>query len=235
MEKDVNELLHNLYKKDIISFGHSTRVGELVGEFWMRRGADQDLVNEYRTGGFLHDIGKLSIPDSVLKKEGRLTDEEFDIIQGHAKNGLSYLNEQLRASDIIRNSVEHHHEAFKGTRGYPDKSLHGENIPEESRVLAVFDVYDALSSRRQYKEPIPQDKVFDMMKNDEKLDPAIVEEAISFIKEREKGKNAIINDIEPKKDIFSINFNDAMKSAKERTEQQKNTRIEQKPIFVSAR
>ena len=78
MEKDVNELLHKLYQKDIVSFGHSTRVGELVGEFWMKRGVDQDLVNEYRIGGFLHDIGKLSIPDSVLKKEGRLTDEEFD-------------------------------------------------------------------------------------------------------------------------------------------------------------
>ena len=194
-------LMGELYKKDPVTFGHSARVGDYVGEFWLRRGVDAHTADEYRTGALLHDIGKLGIPDNVLKKEDILTNEEFNLIQTHAENGLNFISDEMKKSDIIVNSIIHHHEAYEGDRGYPVQSMHGEQIPEEARIVAVFDVWDALSSERQYKEPLPQEKVFSMMKTDQKLDQGIVKEAIGMIQEKEQGLETISYDIAPPEEL----------------------------------
>ncbi len=193
-----NKLMWELYKKDPISFEHSVRVGTLVGEYYERQGFLPEQVDEYRDGAILHDIGKLSIPDEVLKKPGKLDSQEFSVIKTHASNGLEFLTENLAKSQIIKDTIEHHHEAYGGSRGYPNKELSGEDIPMAARVCAVFDVYDALSSKRQYKEAMPQAEVFSLMRQDEKLDQRIVVEAIEVIREYEKSKETISHDIATK-------------------------------------
>ena len=172
----------------------------------------------------LHDIGKLSIPDEVLKKEGRLTDTEFNMIKTHATNGIDYIinDPKLCASDIVKNSIVHHHESYDGFKGYPDNTLTGKNIPEEARVVAVFDVYDALSSKRQYKEPYPQEQVFKMLREDNKLDQEIVAEAIDFIKERDRGRETIGHDIGINNSL-SENMKRATEKAQKQNESQHTT------------
>jgi len=103
----------------------------------------------------LHDIGKAAIPDHILIKRGKLTDEEFTIIQSHADHGartLETIKNQYPGNSILNMGIEisrHHHEKWNGT-GYP-KKLHGESIPLSARIMAVADVYDALSFARCYK------------------------------------------------------------------------------------
>lgn len=118
----------------------------------------------------LHDIGKISIPDEILNKPGRLTDEEFEIIKSHSETGANmlssmteYLNEPLIA--VARDICLYHHERYDG-KGYPT-GISGDDIPISAQVVAMADVYDALTSERCYKEAIPHEKAVSMIKNGE--------------------------------------------------------------------
>ena len=106
--------------------------------------------------GLLHDVGKIGIPDSVINKPGRLTEEEYDVIKTHSVIGSQILS---KTTEMPRMAVgaHWHHERFDGT-GYPD-GLAGHDIPEEARILAVADAYDAMTSRRSYRDALPQDVV----------------------------------------------------------------------------
>jgi putative two-component system response regulator len=109
--------------------------------------ADDQLVALYR-GGFLHDVGKIGIPDAILLKAGRLTASEYALMQQHTVIGDKLCSE-LRLLEDVRPIVRHHHERPDGT-GYPDQ-LKGEDIPLLARILGVVDVYDALTTERPYK------------------------------------------------------------------------------------
>jgi len=106
--------------------------------------------------GILHDIGKIGIDDSVLKKPGALTDEEFDQIKRHPVLGYEILK-GIRPFRHILPAVRHHHESWDG-RGYPD-GLSGDNIPRAAQILAVADSFDAMVSDRPYRRGMPLDKV----------------------------------------------------------------------------
>ncbi|MBP5705839.1 MAG: HD domain-containing protein, partial [Spirochaetales bacterium] len=99
----------------------------------------------------LHDIGKIGVPDAVLKKEGRLTDEEFEEIKKHSVIGAEILAHSKRLSELC-DLVRHHHERYDG-RGYPDK-LAAEDIPYGARIIAVCDSIDAMTSNRCYRKAI---------------------------------------------------------------------------------
>jgi putative two-component system response regulator len=146
---------------------------------WQERTAETFVDDIYRSSP-LHDIGKVGIPDAILLKPGRLTSEEFDIMKRHTVIGATALEEAVRyntsggfltmAIDIAR----HHHERFDG-HGYPD-GLAGEAIPLSARVVAVADVYDALTSARVYKPAYDPELARQMIEEEEGLqfDPAVV-------------------------------------------------------------
>jgi putative two-component system response regulator len=149
--------------KDTYTQGHTERVSQFavfVAHQLQLSAEDQEALFK---GGILHDIGKIAIPDAVLNKPGRLTDEEFTLIRTHPDRGEKIcqpLNSMQKALQVIR----HHHEKLDGT-GYPDK-LYGNNIPLVARIMAIVDVYDALSTSRAYKPAFPQDKTFSILEEE---------------------------------------------------------------------
>ena len=200
-KEKVNKILHELANKDYVSYLHSIRVANLVKEYCERMNMPQNIIAEYTYGGMLHDIGKTKIEDRILKKPGRLETWEIQTMQLHTTRGIARLDDNLKTSSIIANMIQHHHEAYAGNRGYPDNSMHAHNIPLCARIASVCDYYDALSSKRQYKEAYPQEAVLEMMREEEKLDPAIVERFIEMIQEKEIVKQSNIVKMERKEEI----------------------------------
>lgn len=149
------------------------------------------LDDEYIENVFLfsplHDIGKIAIADNILKKPGKLNDDELKIMQTHANKGREIIDSMLNdhgldsfeSINILRNIAEYHHEAINGS-GYP-KGLRGEEIPLEARIVAVADVFDALTSQRPYKQAWSNDGAYAMLQrlSGEKLDKDCVEALIA--------------------------------------------------------
>lgn len=137
----------------------------------------------------LHDIGKIGIPDSILRKPGKLDDAEFKVMMTHPEKGSEIINTILKDFGlgtfghvyIMRNIAEYHHEAIDGS-GYP-KGLKGDEIPIEARISAVADIFDALTTRRTYKAPWSNEEAFTMLGRltDTKLDRDCVEAMLKNI------------------------------------------------------
>ena len=106
--------------------------------------------------GLLHDIGKIGIPENILNKTSRLTDEEFETIKNHTKIGYNILK-TIGEFPKLSIGARYHHEKFDG-KGYPD-GIKGEDIPLEARIIAIADAYDAMTSTRSYRSAMPQEKV----------------------------------------------------------------------------
>lgn len=139
---------------------------EYMQEYFPKYGLDKYQIDQIVRASVLHDIGKIGIPDSILLKPGRLTNEEFEIMKSHTTLGCEILEKSYRKkdTDFYRYSYDicrHHHERWDG-RGYPDH-LKGEGLSIGVQVVSVADVYDALISPRVYKEPFSKDKAYDMI------------------------------------------------------------------------
>lgn len=156
--------------------GHIERMSRYSVLLFQELGFDESACEVMRLAAMLHDVGKISTPDAVLKKPGRLTPEEFEIMKLHTVKGYEVLRGAdspfLQMGAVIAYT---HHEKWDGS-GYP-RGLKGKDIPAEGRVVAIADVFDALCSRRVYKESWPIDKVFDELRNcsGSHFDPQIVE------------------------------------------------------------
>jgi len=142
--------------KDKYTHGHSTRVAEYSQKIARMDGKSEEECEEIYFAGMLHDVGKIGIPDTIINKDGKLTDEEFAEIKKHPVVGSEILS-KITKREYIHIGARYHHERYDG-KGYPEQ-LQGENIPELARIIAVADAYDAMTSRRSYRDPIPQAKV----------------------------------------------------------------------------
>ena len=152
----IEVLRHTVEAKDPYTRGHSDRVAAysvLLGKYLNL--SEEDL-KQLKIGGLFHDIGKIGIPDSILLKEAKLTDDEYSEIKNHPSIGAHILCNAEAFQNIIP-IVKHHHEKFDGT-GYPGK-LQGNDIPYLARIAAVADTFDAMTSRRTYRDSLPLDIV----------------------------------------------------------------------------
>ncbi len=152
----IETLRYTVEAKDPYTRGHSDRVSKysvLIGKYL---GLPEEDLKTLKIGGLFHDIGKIGIPDSILLKESKLTDDEYSEIKNHPSIGAHILCNAEAFQDIIP-IVKHHHERFDG-RGYPGK-LKGNDIPYFARIAALADTFDAMTSRRTYRDSLPLDVV----------------------------------------------------------------------------
>lgn len=166
--KDKNEELEKAYldtigilrqtveAKDPYTRGHSDRVSEFSVLVGQKMGLDETTLHTLKIGGLFHDIGKIGIPDSILLKESKLNDEEYSQIKNHPTIGVHMLGDAEVFKNIMP-MVKHHHERFDG-RGYPSQ-LTGKDIPLIARIAAVADTFDAMTSKRTYRDALPLDVV----------------------------------------------------------------------------
>lgn len=139
--------------KDDYTFLHSVSVCTLLVAFCRSRGMDDETIYQAGIGGLLHDTGKALVPDHILNKAGRLTDEEFAIIRKHPRDGYDILRQTPEIGQIPLDITLHHHERRDGS-GYPDRQAEGQ-ISELAQMAAIVDVYDAITSDRCYHKGMP--------------------------------------------------------------------------------
>lgn len=154
--ESIQTLRYTVEAKDSYTRGHSDRVADfsvLIGKYL---GLSEEDLKILRIGGLFHDIGKIGVPDSILLKEAKLTDEEYSEIKNHPSIGKQILSNAEIFKDMIP-IVYHHHEKFNGT-GYPE-GLSGENIPLFARIAAVADTFDAMTTKRSYRNALPLEVV----------------------------------------------------------------------------
>lgn len=142
--------------KDEYTNGHSERVARYSREIAKRAGFSKEQQDTVFIMALLHDVGKIGIPDAILNKSSALTDEEYAVIKSHPLMGVEIL-EKIKDFPELLTGAKYHHERYDGL-GYPD-GIAGNAIPPEARIIAVADSYDAMTSRRRYRDTLPQDVV----------------------------------------------------------------------------
>ncbi len=178
----VKTLANAIDAKDTYTNGHSGRVAEYSKEIARRYGYSQKRQDSIYMMGLLHDVGKIGVPDAVINKPARLTEEEFETIKQHPIQGAKILKD-IKEMPELATGARWHHERYGGG-GYPD-GLSGEDIPEEARIIAVADAYDAMTSRRSYRSVLPQETVRSEIEKGKgtQFDPAFAEIMLQMIDE----------------------------------------------------
>ena len=168
--------------KDTYTNGHSTRVAEYSRELARRAGLSESVQNDIYMMGLLHDVGKIGISDEIINKTSKLTDEEYAIIKKHPVLGETILKNITEFPKLLI-GARWHHERYDG-EGYPD-GIAGDEIPVEARIIAIADAYDAMSSKRSYRDILPQAVVRKEMEKGKgtQFDPAFAEIMLSVIDE----------------------------------------------------
>ncbi len=166
--------------KDDYTRGHSDRVSFYGVNIARALGRTEEYVERVRIGGLFHDIGKIGVPDAILRKPSRLTDEEYCVIKRHPERGKQLLASLSSFRDILP-MVEYHHEWYNG-KGYP-KGLSGNDIPEMARIISVADAFDAMTSKRTYRDSLSVDQAVSELKKGKntQFDSMIVDAFIGVI------------------------------------------------------
>ena len=176
----VMSLVNAIDAKDIYTHGHSNRVAQYSRRIAELAGKNEKECEEIYLSALLHDVGKIGIPERIINKKGRLTDEEYAAIKQHPAIGCQIL-EEIREYPYLSVAAHYHHERYDG-RGYPE-GLKGEAIPEIGRIIAVADAYDAMTSNRSYRNAIPQHLVREELVKGSgtQFDPAFAQIMIQMI------------------------------------------------------
>ena len=178
----VTALANTIDAKDSYTNGHSTRVAKYSVMLAKRLGYEGEKLEQLEYAAMLHDIGKIGVPREIINKPSRLTDEEYEIIKTHPGIGAGILKEISEIPDIAI-GARWHHERYDG-KGYPDK-LSGEDIPQLARIIGVADAYDAMTSKRSYRDVLSQDIVRSEIEKGKgtQFDPNIAEVMLKLMDE----------------------------------------------------
>ena len=178
----VKALADAIDAKDTYTNGHSTRVADYSKEIARRAGFSEAIQNDIYMMGLLHDVGKIGIPNAIINKPSKLTDEEFDVIKNHPILGEKILKNITEFPRLLI-GARWHHERYDGM-GYPD-GIAGEKIPIEARIIAIADSYDAMTSKRSYRDNLPQAVVRTEVEKGKstQFDPKFAEIMLSMIDE----------------------------------------------------
>ncbi len=173
--------------KDKYTNGHSSRVADYARMIAARDGKSLKEQDEIYFMGLMHDIGKIGIPDDIINKTSKLTNDEYDIVKTHAKIGSDIL-QNITEILSISSGARWHHERYDG-KGYPD-GLKGEEIPEVARIIGVADAYDAMTSNRSYRDTFTQARVREEILNGKstQFDPHFADIMIQMIDEDKEYK-----------------------------------------------
>jgi hypothetical protein len=160
--------------------GHSERVSALSVELGREMGLEESDLRSLRLAALLHDVGKIGVPDVILRKPGSLDEQEWTLLCKHPQTGYDIL-QNIPFLKPSLDAVLHHHEKFNG-KGYPD-GLSGDAISLPARILTVADVYDALTSHRPYRPAFSQEKAFEMIRDEagQQFDPKVVQALVRIL------------------------------------------------------
>lgn len=183
-EQAVRSILHALDCKDHYTYGHSMRVAYYSLTLGRELGFDQEELYNLELAALFHDIGKIAVPDAVLNKPARLTEDEFLVMKSHPSKSAEIL-EGFAPFEDIATFAKHHHERYDG-RGYPD-ALKGEGIPLFSRIILIADTFDAMTSTRPYRKGLPYEVAFaELIEfSGSQFDPKLVEYFIRAMRSEE--------------------------------------------------
>ena len=182
-------LINAMEAKDVYLRGHSQRVAELAGQLAEELGLEESVCEDLKVAGRLHDVGKIGIREAILNKPGRLTEDEFEHVKQHVRIGLDILAPLVHIKKPLK-YVEHHHERWDGA-GYP-LGLSGEAIPLGARILCAADTFDALTSKRAYREPLEPLAALEHLRVDvgTQFDPSVYDALVSVVTKKVESQSA---------------------------------------------
>lgn len=177
----IRALANSIEARDFYTRGHSERVTEFSVKIARAMGMNDEKLEKIRYAALLHDIGKINVPEDILHKPGKLTDEEYNIMKQHPVQGAKILRPVEEFREILP-FLYHHHERYD-KKGYPT-GLGGQEIPLGARILAVADSFDAMTSDRPYRKGMEIDKAIDELERNKnsQFDPEIVDVFVKIIK-----------------------------------------------------
>jgi len=181
--ESIEDFCRQVYYCDPYTSMHAEHVAELMAGLASQMCMSSDEINLAFLVGLIHDVGKIKTPGGILNKPGRLTDEEFDIMKQHAEQGANMLA-SVEGAEAIVPIMRHHHERYDG-KGYPD-GISGDNIPLLSRMLAICDTFDAMTTNRCYRKPVALEECIAEIKrcSGTQFDPILCKMFIDFIQDR---------------------------------------------------
>ncbi|MBP1153686.1 MULTISPECIES: HD-GYP domain-containing protein [unclassified Paenibacillus] len=170
----IDSLAQSIEVRDSYTSGHSHRVGDMSVRIGERMGLETDDLMRLKWSAMLHDIGKIGISESILNKEGKLTDDEYRLMKQHPELGRRILKD-LPYAELILGGVMHHHERMDG-KGYP-YGLSGDQIGLQARIIAVCDVWDAITSKRSYRDAMSYHDALKIMESGRgsQFDPLVLD------------------------------------------------------------
>lgn len=181
----VQALISTIEAKDAYTKGHSERVAELSAKIARKMNYSESEIEKIKYAGYLHDVGKVSLESNILNKKGKLNEKEYEIVKEHPEVGADIVK-NVKYLEEVADYVKYHHERLDGS-GYPE-GLKGDQIPEGARILAVADVYDALTSNRPYRSAWKRNRALNLIEEDagECLDKNVVNQLFELLEERKK-------------------------------------------------